>query len=138
MGSLETRSPIFAGSDFYLMPLGLKQCSLKDIRAYVQSTDVKDIQSIEATQKDGTKVLKAKVFEIKDPVKMVFADQPWSERRIVVYSVAHADSQITAFDKHLLKAQQEIGALLSPKQGKKVLSSKEQILGAIQQIEAQH
>jgi transposase len=133
MGTLDTRSYLSETEDYYLMPLPLRTCSEEQILRYLANQPT-DLFLIEEEDKSGRQILKAKLFEVEGGQECTNGNYQWTERRIVAYSVAYGASQAQALDKKITNACVEIDALLRPKQGKKVLSTLEEVNAAIVDI----
>ncbi len=127
MGSIETRAHIQAEGAHYLMPLSLKQCSEAQLSEYLAARP-ETLLHIEEEDAKGNRSLKARLFEIGPPVSLLYGEQSWQERRIVAHTTVWANSQQASLDKRLSRAQDDLGKLLRPKQGKKLPASKEAAL----------
>lgn len=142
MAALQTRAEIAAHADFYLCPLSAKQLPgeeldrlLEPIWSKQQPLVTVRLEQING-QRDDDEVTDKK-GEDSEPVAVGFeysvelsgADQranphTWQERRLVVCSLALAQSQERGLRQRAARAVAEINALNERKQGKKRLTDK--------------
>lgn len=118
MGSLLNRSQIQYKDHFYLMPLSQKQCTPKELDAYLADIPTELVTVSKMDKKGDTKV-KAKAFERTTKITDDSLGICWEERRLIVYSPAYAMRQKIGFEDRLEKAQAALELLLTPKQGRK-------------------
>lgn len=118
MSSIDNRAGIHRLGHSYLTPLSKAQCTTARIAEYL-SEKPEELQILEAEDKDGNTIIKAKAFEVVETVSSTQGDLTWEERRIIVYSPAYGQSQSRKLDKKMLKAQAELDILLEPKQGRR-------------------
>lgn len=137
MGSIETRAKIHAKDHYYLVPLSKKQCSPEQLATYVQAQPAQ-LEILERTNKDGSKKIKAKAFEVTELIELEGTGFPWSERRIIVYSPAYAKRQQIALEDRLIKAQTALTLLLESKQGRKKIKTREELQLSIKQVLSKH
>ena len=137
MGSVETRARIHGKNQYYLVPLSKKQCSSEQLANYLEQQP-EQLTILSTTQKDGTSKVKAKAYEVSEVLSYEEFGTPWVERRLIVFSPAYARRQQQALEDRLLKAQDQLDVLLEAKQGRKKLTSKEQVQQAIEQITTTH
>jgi len=122
LGGLPNRSAIHQDKNYYLSPLGKKQCSTEKLKDYL-SQKPKRLQNI---YKDTeSKELKVKAYELKETVRDK-EGKSWEERRIIAYSVAYGKSQEKALDKKIEKAKKQLDKILIPSKGKAVITSYQQ------------
>lgn len=118
MGSLNTRAQIQLRAHYYLIPLNKKQCSTKELAAYLADKPT-ELVTVNQEDKAGNSKIKAQAFERTKIMVDEAQDFSWEERRIIVYSPAYAKRQQFAFEDRLVKAQNALQLLLEPKQGRK-------------------
>ena len=114
LASLENRAHIQAGGGFYLTPLPMTGHTPAELQAWVlhppvpmQAIRLPGQKAKEAPVGQGLEV--AVVCEWPDPDTSTRAT--WTERRLVVQSAAHAQSQCAALQERLTKAQTALTAL---------------------------
>jgi len=114
LASLENRARIQTGGGFYLTPLPMTGQTPAELQAWVLQPPA----PVEAIRLPGQKAKEASVgqgFEVAvgcawpDPDTQ--ASVTWTERRLVVQSAAHAQSQRAALQERLTKAQTALKAL---------------------------
>ncbi len=143
MGSIAVRSYLDKHQQYYLVPLSKKQCSEEELNTYLtnQRQEPKELIEITKTSKtdkineaDKSDEIKAKGFEIAAEVEDKESGHKWTERRIVVYSPAYANRQKLAFENRLNSAKADLTVLLQAKQGRKKLTTYDQVHVAVQQV----
>lgn len=114
LASLENRAHIQTGGGFYLTPLPMTGHTPAELQAWVLHPPA----PVQAIRLPGQKAKEAPVgqgFEVEvrcdwqDPDTQ--ASVTWTERRLVVQSAAHAQSQRAALQERLTKAQTALSAL---------------------------
>lgn len=132
LGSLSNRAYIQQQDQYYLCPLGKKQCSPAQLQEYLADKPEELSQVFnDPTSQDQ---VRAQAFELSEELYCEEYDLHWTERRIVVHSTSWAEQQRKSLDQRLDKAEEILGALLERKQGKKVLSSKAEIEAKAAQV----
>jgi transposase len=123
MGSVGTRNFIQAGDDYYLCPLSKTQVNTEELRKYI--SDIKEtgieLEKISYDYANGQTVVIAKGYEqlYTCSLKQGEEEISWAERRLIVYSIAHGQSQKQALQSRIEKAQQSLELLNQPRRGKK-------------------
>jgi transposase len=123
MAALETRAFVHAGQDYYLCPLAQSQLAPEELQAYLTPvwTGAQALTTVygenEAEKRQGL----AEGYERQETLTAVVAGQTitWTERRLVVHSLARARAGEAALRERLAKAQAEIVALNARRRGKK-------------------
>lgn len=124
LASFDNRASLQQEGYCYLCPLSRKQCSLAQIATYLERCPTELTVIEEATTNIAhPAAVKAKAFEIEEQRHCEKLDLTWTERRLVVYSTAHAESLNRKFDDRLNKSIQQLNELLIPKQGKKKIET---------------
>jgi transposase len=149
MAALATRAYLVRTGDAYLCPLSEKQWTKehqrRDLDGVWNGSVV--LTPIERTGSDGVCGLMAEGFEIEEVVTATLPDEwfsdrswtgTWTERRVIVRSLAHAASEEAALRGRLKKAEAEIAALSERKQGKPSLTHSDELLTAARSIAARH
>jgi transposase len=120
--ALATRAYLAAGGDHYLAPLALTQLPQAVIDAYLQPVWAEE-QALTAVYRDQpsdppTQI--AEGFECAEQLTATVAGRTitWTERRLVVRSLQHAATAVTALHQRLVRAEAAIAELNVPKQGK--------------------
>lgn len=123
MGALETRAMLQAGGDFYLCPLSATQLPAAALAAYLEPVWSREqpLQSIERETVAGKVEVIAAGFEQQEELTATVAGEPlvWTERRLVLRSVAQAQAAERALRARVAKAQAEVQALNERKKGKR-------------------
>jgi len=132
LGSLANRAYMHQQGQYYLCPLGKKQCSPAQLQAYLKDKP-EELAKVFSMQ-DGQDQLRAQAFELSEELYCEEYDLYWTERRIVVHSSTWAEQQQRSLDQRLDKAEEILGNLLERKQGKKVLKTKAEIEARAAQI----
>ena len=123
MGSLSTRHLIQSGGDYYLCPLSKTQVSMEDLQQYllpVKEETVK-LKAVVYDYTNGTTALIAQGYEQVYSCKFTqdSEESTWSERRLVVYSIAHAEAEKKALQARIDKTHKELETLNEPCRGRK-------------------
>ena len=135
LGSLENRTHIHRKGNKYLMPLSKKQCSDKQLTAYLAQKPSTESAAFHQLFKDEMNTnLMAQAFEVEQTVQSKEGDLTWTERHIVVHSTAWAAAQKQKLEVRLAKAEQALGEILVRKQGKRVPKTLETLQLKGQQI----
>jgi transposase len=123
MGALETRAFVQAGGDFYLCPLSETQLPPETLEAYLASvwTGEQALTSVYREKASGEQELIAEGYERLETLTAVVEGETitWTERRLVVRSLKHAQAAERALRKRLAKAQVALAALNERRRGKK-------------------
>jgi len=142
LGSFTNRSHIQELGHYYLSPLSKIQCSKEQINIYLQSPNYQNATSIYSAslpeKQPTTPKLKAKVFEQKESLFDEITQTQWIERRLVVFSPSFAKKLTNNLEQRLKKGILELENLLLPKQGKKKLTSIEEIQLKVDKVLQQH
>lgn len=119
LGSIGNRTEIHKSGDYYLSPLGKKQCKEEVLHHYLDQIkqEVHELPSI-FTEED-VKRKPAYFFELTETVNNEEEKLQWVERRVLVYSPAYAKEQIKSFDNRLSNAELAIQNLVLSKQGRR-------------------
>lgn len=124
MAARATRVNLAAGGDFYLCPLPVKQLSAAELAALVEP--VRQGQQATTTiwrrnEATGRKEKLARGYEVEVPLAAAQEGQPvcYTERRLVVRSLAQARAEEKNLRARLRLAQTKIRALGQAKQGKR-------------------
>lgn len=138
MGSIGTRNFIQAGNDYYLCPLSKNQVRAEELKKYV--SDIKEekieLEDISYDYANGKTVVIAKGYEqlYTCTIKEGESEKIWSERRLIVYSIAHAQSQKQAFQDRIEKAQESLKLLNQNRPGKKPFKDLQEFIQVANQI----
>lgn len=137
LGSLENRYEIARHDDFYLTPASLVQLKTETLREYVSAHQKKegawtDIYLDKEIKGTVQKVLIGTGFEVS--VEVSYKNLKWTERRLIVRSVAYSAAQIATFNKQLNQANTQLNELLKRKTGKPVPKSAEELFEKAKKI----
>lgn len=129
MGALATRAYVAASQDYYLCPLAGSQMPASDLDALLEA-GLHGEHPLEAVYDPDTgghekPVRLAEGYEVPVALAADVHGQPvqWTERRLVVCSVAHATRQAASLEQRLQQAVADIERLNERKQGKPRLSA---------------
>lgn len=136
--SLETRAHLQAGGDFYLGPFSLVQIPQETLDAYLQPvwTEEQPLTVVYRSRAEGEQEPIATGFERSEALTAIVDGQEiaWSERRLVIRSLAHAKAAEAGLHGRLEKAQSAITALNERKRGKERLTDAESLRQAAEAI----
>ena len=136
--SLETRAHLQAGGDFYLGPFSLVQIPQETLDAYLQPvwTEEQPLTVVYRSRAEGEQEPIATGFERSEALTAIVDGQAiaWSERRLVIRSLAHAKAAEAGLHGRLEKAQSAITALNERKRGKERLTDAESLRQAAEAI----
>lgn len=118
MASLDTRVGIAAAGDFYLCPLPATQVPAADLDAWLApvAAGAQGLVPVERVGADGEAVRLADGYEWNEPRTGTVNGLPvtWSERWLLVRSLAHAQAAETALRARLAKAQAALAPFATP------------------------
>jgi len=136
MGALLTRATLAERGDRYLCPLPATQIPPDLLDAYLVTARASGPpRRVERVQADGTTEHLADSYECGETLSAVvdgWRDMQWTERRLLLRSVAQAHVAETALRTRVARAQQAIAALTVRRRGKPRLPTVE----AVQQAAA--
>lgn len=122
MAALETRACLQEGGDFYLCPLSALQVPPDLCAAYLAPvwTGEQALTPIYRQRAPSQPTQIAEGYERREPLTAVVAGQTitWTERRLVVRSLAQAQAGETALRTRLGQAQTALASLQTRRQGK--------------------
>jgi transposase len=123
MASRETRGRIAAAGDFYLCPLPQVQLDTDELEKALEALwrGEHTLKPVYRNQAEGEPELIAEGFESQVPmhVEVEGETQYWTERRLVMRSVQHAQAAAAALRARVAKAMAQIEALNQRGRGKK-------------------
>ena len=126
MAAIATRGEVAAGGDYYLCPLASTQLATGELESYLQPvwSDIQQLTEVEYTYSDGQTKKIAVGYEISVPrsTKIDGVEFTWSERQLVVRSLAAAVAGSKSLQTRLEKAQTALSELGQPRRGKKRLT----------------
>jgi transposase len=138
MGALETRASIQAHGDYYLCPLSALQVPADLLVQQVQAARAsgQPLLKVERTQQDGqTRCLACGYEQIETVTAQLDGVAcTWTERRLLVQSLAARLSAEQGLQTRLKNAQQALSDLLVRRQGKAVLSERTEVEQAVSAI----
>jgi transposase len=142
LGALDTRAFIAAGGDYYLCPLGLVQLPADVLGSYLAPvwTGEQTLTTIWRPRDNGPHEAIAEGFEVAQRLtaQVKGAVLSWSERRLVIRSLALVEAARRGLQARLTKAQAELAALLERKQGKKLFTDLAELRQAAEAIVIRH
>jgi transposase len=122
MAALETRAFLHAGHDFYLCPLSALQVPADLLDTYLAPvwTGEQAVTPIYRYRTPGHPEQIAEGYEVQEPLTAVVAGETctWTERRLVIRSLAQAQAGETALHARLAQAQTALASLTTRRQGK--------------------
>jgi len=119
LGSLTNRLTIHDKKDYYLSPLGRKQCTKEKLDSYLDEIKVpiEELPSI-FTEKESKRAA-AYFYETKETIQIPDSEDTLAERRILVYSPNYAKKVVKSLNNRLDEAQLAIENLVIPKKGRR-------------------
>ena len=129
MAATATRGEVAAVGDYYLCPLPSTQLATGELLSYLQPvwSGIKQLTEVEYTYADGKTKKIAVGYEISAPrtTNIAGVEVTWSERQLVVRSLAAAQAGSKSLQTRLEKAQTALGELEQRHRGKKRLTQLE-------------
>jgi len=123
MAALETRAFVQAGGDGYLCPLAETQLPAEDLQAYLTPVWAGDqaLTAVSRANNQGEPERLAEGYERPETLTAVVDGQTitWTERRLVVRSLAQAEAGAAALRKRVATAQAALLDLNTRRPGKK-------------------
>ena len=121
--ALATRAHVAAGGDYYLAPFALTHLPQAAVDAYLEPVWAKQqaLTPIYRLHPSEGPIKIAEGFECTEQLTATLADDhtvTWSERRLVVRSLAQAAAATTALHKRLAQAETALLALTTPTPGR--------------------
>ena len=122
MAALETRAFLHAGQEGYLCPLSALQVPAALLDAYLAPiwAGEQDVIPVYRPRTPGQVEQIAEGYEVQEPLTAVVAGEPctWTERRLVIRSLAQARAGEAALRTRLAQAQTALADLQTRRQGK--------------------
>ena len=117
--SLSNRSWIHQHGDYYLCPLGRKQCSLEQLHDYLNQFEdaIEELPALFTAPESKRKT--AYYYQVQEEITDPETGGTWKERRILVYAPDYAKGLVESFESRLIKAQENIQNLVISKQGRR-------------------
>lgn len=138
MAALATRSYLQDTRNSYLCPLAEAQLSQETLAAYLQPVwDAQQpLTGVTRVNADGERQLLAEGYERSEEVQDQVGDRlvQWTERRLVLLSLHHAQAQADNLNERLRKAQAALAGLRESKRGKPRLDSATAVENAVTAI----
>jgi transposase len=138
MASLSTRCFLQSTGDYYLCPLGGVQLKAEAMQVYLAPVEqgAVELQEIHYDYADGHTALIARGYEQNQTRTGEWNGQTWtwSERQLVVYSLAYAQSAQQAFQTRLEQAQAALAALNQSRRGQKAFPDEPSLAQAAEAI----
>jgi transposase len=120
--SLETRTYLQAGADFYLGPFSKISMPDETLESYLQPVwaGQQELTSVWRSQADGSIERIAEGYERTETITTTLDGKQvtWDERRLVIRSLRHARAATLALQARLEKAQKTLEALNERRKGK--------------------
>jgi transposase len=143
MAALQTRAAVVAQHDYYLCPLAATQVPPDLLEQYLQEAwaGAQPPTRVERTLPDGTVEHLADVYERTETLSAVvdgWQAGTWTERRLLVRSLAEARRAEAALRARLRRAQETLAALTMPGRGKRRWQTAEEVEQAAAAVLAQH
>lgn len=143
MGALETRAAVVAAQDYYLCPLAATQVPPELLEQYLQEAWAGDQPParVERPLAEGTREHLADVYERTETLSAVVdGGQPvtWTERRLLVRSLAAARRAEAALRTRLQRAQEALAALTVPRRGKRPWRTAGEVAQTVTEILTHH
>lgn len=141
MGASSIRASIQYASDYYLMPLPATIISAEILDTYLKPVGSHpNIEPIYRMNDFGEVQEIAQGFEVIETVTGQVDGETisWSERRLVIGSIKHAQSQEKALNKRLEKAKTALADLTRPRSGYKCITTLNSFWPAVNDILKQY
>jgi transposase len=138
MAALDTRASIQAHGDYYLCPLTALQVPAELLAQQVEAarTSGQPLIDVERTQTHGQTRCIAQGYEHSETItaQLDGVSSTWTERRLLVQSLAAKQSAEQGLQTRLKHAQQALSELTVRRQGKAVLSASAEVEQAVTAI----
>lgn len=135
MGALSTRASIQAHGDYYLCPLSAQQVPADLLAQQVEAARAsgQPLIQVERTQADGQTRCIAQGYEQSETItaQLDGVSATWTERRLLVQSLAARHAAEQGLQTRLGQAQQALSELTVRRQGKAVLSARVEVEQAV-------
>ncbi len=142
MGALDTRATIHDGDDYYLCPLAATQVLPEVLDRYLAEARAgAPPERIERARSDGAVEHLADCYERAEPCATVIAgwmDVAWTERRLLIRSVAQATAAETALRARVARAPQALTDLTATRRGKRRVDTVEAARVGVAAVLARH
>jgi transposase len=124
MGALQTRAAVVAQHDYYLCPLAATQVPPDLLEQYLREAwaGPQPPTRVERSRPEDTEEHLADVYERTETLRAVvdgWLPVTWTERRLLVRSLAEARRAEAALRARLTRAQEALGVLTVPGRGKR-------------------
>lgn len=139
MAARATRVHLAVGGDYYLCPLPVKQLSAAELASLVESVRLGQQATEPVWRRDEETGKKEKIaigyeYEVELSGERDGEPAPFTERRLVVRSLAQAKAETKSLRARLRLAQRQIRELGKPKQGKRVPRTEAEWRAEVQRI----
>lgn len=138
MAALAIRTKIENANDYYLMPLPASIISTDLLDTYLKPVwgQTQTLEPIYREQPNGEIKKIAEGFERNETLFTQLDGQTisWSERRLVIRSIKHAETQEKALHQRLKKAKTAIADLTRPRRGYKCITTLDVFWPAVDEI----
>jgi transposase len=143
MSAVATRAAIAGGGDYYLCPLPAVEMTKARMDALLDELEAGTYTIVNVTRRDertSEVEILAEGFEVRTELSATFAESRahWTERRLVVRSVALARRDRKEFDEHVTKAAAAVEELDAWRRGKKMLRDEGQARERVERILAHY
>lgn len=138
MAAESTRASVANHNDYYLMPLPATIVPTDKLDTYLQPfwDGTQPLTDVYRDSANGSRSKIAQGYEITE-IQTVEIDgqiMTWEERRLIVRSFKHSQTQKVALRERLSKAEAAIAALTARRRGKKTFTTSEELQAATHQI----
>jgi len=138
MAAVQTRAQIHSQGDFYLCPLSALQAPPSEVQHEVEARRVQGARllSVERVDTQGKRFCIAQGYETEETVTAEVDGEglTWTERRLLVQSMAAAQAAQKSLQERLQHAQQALQELTTRRQGKARLTERTQVQEAINDL----
>jgi transposase len=142
MASHDTRAYIALAGDYYLCPLPQMQLDEGELDEALERvwSGEQALSSVYREDERGKSKLIAQGYEYQKPmiVEVDGTPRPWSERRLVVRSLRHAEAAESALRARVAKAKAQVEALNQRGRGRKRFEDMEALRQAANEIVQRH
>jgi transposase len=135
MAAITTRAALAGGGDYYLCPLAKAQVSDEQLSGYLQAAEDKELFKVYREDAKGEMQLIAQGFEVVQEVSFSLS---WTERRLLVCSLAQAEAETKKHEARLAQAQRELAELTVARRGKRRLKSRSELEMKVNELLKRH
>jgi transposase len=142
LGALATRAWLCAQQDYYLCPLAERQLPVETLECYLQPVWAEKLKPRPIYRQNTTGQLEQIAVGFEREAEMTYEGEgrliTWSERHLIVRSLQQVETLEKGLRTRLAKAQAQLEQLNERRQGKKRLTSRDELEQAAREILQRH